>query len=57
MNLLKFVDNNIVCFMSAAAAIAMSNRFTATHKEQEKNPPNLFSQTHFGCCSCHMGAV
>lgn len=57
MNLLKFVDNNIVCFMSAAAAIAMSNRFTATHKEQEKNPPNVFSQTHFGCCSCHMGAV
>lgn len=36
MNLVKFVDNNIVCFMSAAAVIAMSNRFTATHKEQEK---------------------
>lgn len=55
MNLLKFVDNNIVCFMSAAAAIAMSNRFTATHKEQEKNKHLIYS--HFGCCSCHMGAV
>lgn len=41
--------------MSAAAAIAMSNRFTATHKEQEKNKHLIYS--HFGCCSCHMGAV
>lgn len=43
MNLVKFVDNNIVCFMSAAAAIAMSNRFTATHKEQEKNKHLIYS--------------